>query len=252
MKMILLVDIGNTRIKWAQSEATLSHIGSATYKSEGLLQVLEAAWGAFGAPAAVYIANVGSSAREPSMTSWIEQKWRSPTHFIKSSAYAVGVKNDYKSPTQLGVDRWLAIIAAHHLFADDVCIFDCGTAITMDLVSKSGLYQGGLIFPGMALMQSSLINNTVGCSAEKSGDLIDYTQLVANNTQDGILRGSLHAVISIIKNQAARLQNEFNLNPTFILTGGDAPTLVSHLPRTYHYYPALVLQGLFLLIKNNK
>lgn len=250
--MILLVDIGNTRIKWAQFDVELSHHDSTTYQGGHLLSQLDALWGALPVPRAIYIANVGACALDSIISSWVEQKWGCSIHFIKSSVSAAGVTNGYLSPTQLGVDRWLSIIAGHHLFIGDVCIFDCGTAMTMDLINADGLYQGGLIFPGLFLMQKSLLNNTVGCAITPSIDLPIYNQAVAKNTQDGVVLGSIYAALSIIKTQSARLQNEFNLDPTFIITGGDAGTLIPHLPSTYYHYPYLVLQGLSLLIKNNE
>jgi type III pantothenate kinase len=250
--MILLVDIGNTRIKWAQFDIELSHLGSHEYQSENLSQQIETIWGGIAAPESVYIANVGTRDLEVCITSWVRQKWGCQTSFIKSSVSAAGVTNGYTSPTQLGVDRWLAIIAAHHLFHGDVCIFDCGTAMTMDVINADGFYHGGLIFPGLSLLRSSLTSNTIGCSNLLSQKLIINKQMVAKNTNDGIMLGSLYAVISIIKNQTLRLQQEFNLNPALVITGGDAPALIPYLSPNYQYAPALVLEGLSLLIKNNK
>jgi type III pantothenate kinase len=250
--MILLIDIGNTRIKWAHFQTKLSNLGSTTYKKENLLQLLNSFWKSFPRPTAVYIANVGSPDLEPTITNWVTQNWQSPTHIIKSSASAGGVTNGYTNPTQLGVDRWLAILAAHHSFTGNVCVFDCGTAMTMDLVNAAGVYQGGLIFPGLSLMQTSLIKNTAACSITESNKLTIENQLVAKDTQNAILLGSLQAALSIIKNQTERFHKEFHLQPTFIITGGDAETLLPHLPPTFKYIPSLVLQGLSLLTKNNK
>jgi type III pantothenate kinase len=125
--------------------------------------------------------------------------------------------------------------------------------MTMDLINADGFYQGGLIFPGLSLLQSSLTSNTKGCpNPSSSHELIVNKQMVAKNTNDGIMLGSLYAAISIIKNQTLRLQQEFNLTPTFLITGGDAPTLIPYLSSIYQYSPMLVLEGLSLLIKNNK
>jgi type III pantothenate kinase len=147
--MILLVDIGNTRIKWAQFEIELSHLCSHAYKSENLSQQLEAIWGMLTVPEVVYVANVAAPELEAIITSWVKQKWLCQTYFIKSSTFAAGVTNGYTFPAQLGVDRWLAIIAAHHLFPGDVCVFDCGTAMTMDLVNADGFYPGRLNLSGV-------------------------------------------------------------------------------------------------------
>jgi type III pantothenate kinase len=249
--MILLVDAGNTRIKWAQFNGGLTHSGSVAYKNTDLTHLLDTEWGAFMPPTAVYIANVGPEEIEHRLSGWIRQHWQCPIEFIRSSASAAGVTNGYTNPTQLGVDRWLAMIAAHHLIPGDVCVFDCGTAITMDFITVAGRYEGGLIFPGLTLLQASLIANTAGCSMAQQGEFINYNQIVAKNTQDGIQLGSLQAAVSIIEQQAARLLDRFKLKPTFVITGGDAEILLAHLSQQYQYFPQLVLQGLSLLIQNN-
>ncbi len=250
--MQLLVDIGNTNIKWAQFVTELGSHKSIGYKNQDIQKLLNQQWGKLEKPAVVYVANVGSSDIGVELSRWVGEKWSCPLHFIKSTASAAGVTNGYDFPEQLGVDRWLAVIAAYNIFKTDVCVFDCGTAITLDLVNAKGLYQGGLIFPGISLLQTSLVVNAAGCIATQSGNLNFNNHIVATNTNDGILLGSINAALSIIQYQRIRLTEEFHLNPTFVITGGDAPLLLLSLPSAYHYLPDLVLQGLSLLVKNNR
>lgn len=250
--MLFLVDIGNTRIKSAQFESDyLSNHHSFVYRVDNLSQLLDQAWGAIDVPAAVYLANVGQKEIEVAISNWINQKWGCQIHFIKSIKSAMGVTNGYDFPEKLGVDRWLAIIAAYQIFKTDVCIFDCGTAITMDLVNANGVHQGGLIFPGVSLLQTSLLSNTAGCASAKLNDLNIKNQLVATNTNDGVQLGCVNAVLSILNYQRIRLAEEFDLIPTFVITGGDALFLISALPSGYHHVPDLVLQGVSLIAKNN-
>lgn len=139
--MRLLVDIGNTCIKWARLTEGLMHHNSVRYKNQDIKKLLDEHWCVLDAPLEVYVANVGSHEVETALANWVAEKWLCPLHFIKSTASAAGVTNGYDFPERLGVDRWLAVIAAYNIFKTDVCVFDCGTAITLDLVRANGLYQ---------------------------------------------------------------------------------------------------------------
>jgi type III pantothenate kinase len=254
--MQLLVDIGNTHIKWAQLiNGELAYYNLSTYKDRNIDLVFDECWGEICAPSAVYVANVGCENLNIELSKWISSNWLCPLHIIQSTTETAGVTNGYDIPAQLGVDRWLAVIAAHHMFKSNksnICIFDCGTAITMDLININGLYLGGLIFPGLSLLRSSLVTNTANCNIGELKNFDINTRMVATNTSDGILLGSLSMVISLIKYQHLRLIDDLGFDPMVIITGGDAPLVVPYLSEVCHHLPHLVLEGISIMLKNNE
>jgi type III pantothenate kinase len=241
--MKLLVDIGNTAIKWAVLKSDqITPQQSQLYKHDNFKTILTTIWLQIDVPIeSVWISNVAG----PNMEQWITKNWQCQIHFIRSTDKECGVINAYHNPEQLGVDRWLALIAAYDLFKfKSICIVDCGTAITIDVLSANGKHQGGLIIPGINTMQESLLNNTYALK-QLNVELASENKniLLAHDTHRGIKLGSLYAAIGLIEYVIN------NLEPIkLIITGGDAPVLMSVLKRPYKYIPDLVLQGLRVIV----
>src|SRR5579872_6093882 len=159
--MQLLVDIGNTRIKWALLSEELAPYTSAEYSQKNLDTFFNEIWNALQKPTHVYVASVASQEINHHLEKWVTQNWQIPVKFMQSQATALGVTNGYEHPQELGIDRWLGMLAAYHLTEhQNVCVFDCGSAITADVITASGQHLGGLIFPGVFLLKNSLIKNT--------------------------------------------------------------------------------------------
>ncbi|MBI5450466.1 MAG: type III pantothenate kinase, partial [Gammaproteobacteria bacterium] len=150
----LLIDAGNSHLKWAwltrqgmiQDAATAAYDASTT-------QVLDAAWLDMLPPQRVLVASVVPRFTTE-LTRWLAERWGCPVECVQSQAQGFGVTSGYQQPATLGVDRWLAMIAARD-YGEEVCIYDCGTALTIDVLIQ-GRHQGGLIFPGSRLLQRSL------------------------------------------------------------------------------------------------
>ena len=146
--MILQLDMGNSATKW-RLDSTRGRLVEGS-----LLPALETR------PAAVWVASVADANREAELASEAKARWGLAPWFARSSAAACGVSNSYAEPERMGVDRWLAMIAAYQRIAGPVCVIDAGSALTIDFVATDGRHRGGYILPGMAMMERSLLGET--------------------------------------------------------------------------------------------
>jgi type III pantothenate kinase len=154
------------------------------------------------------------------------------------------VRNGYDRPEQLGADRWAALIGARQLHAGACLVVGAGTATTVDLLTADGVFRGGLILPGLALMRSSLAGAAAQL-AEASGRHSDSPR----NTDDAIVSGAIEATAGAIERMYRRIAGQ--PSPTCLLTGGAAGELEAHLHLPLRRVDDLVLQGLLLVADEN-
>ena len=155
--MKLLVDAGNSSIKWALCNAGEWHNGDRfVHRGRDITGQLTHYWASLQPPEGVYVANVAGKRLGRDLTTWTREWWSQTPEFIGSTPEACGVRNAYAEPETLGVDRWAALIGAHHQIRGAVCIVDCGTAITLDLLLADGQHRGGLILPGIEMLKRAL------------------------------------------------------------------------------------------------
>lgn len=249
----LLVDAGNTRLKWGLVRGeVISSTGSLIWEKQTLDQQLAANWQSFmdpaQYPARILLANVAGVEITQAVEAWATACQEAlgvtiPVDCVKSQAQAYGVQNSYAHPEGLGVDRWLALVAARHTVQGAACVVDCGTALTVDVISAQGVHQGGIIVPGMKLMKQSLAENTDAIpDSEGSG-----SELLGKDTQSALQGGALAAAsgaVMQVMQQATILLGE---TPTAIITGGDAPLLLPMLGDSFRHEPDWVLKGLAVI-----
>jgi type III pantothenate kinase len=241
--MILLIDIGNSRAKWATfSEGKLGVQGAAAHGSWG-----EADWRREieGSGASrVLAASVATPARNALLTEACQRSLGRPPEFVVSTAAAAGVRNGYSNPAQLGVDRWLAVIGAFHRHTAACCVVDAGTAMTIDAVDGAGQHLGGFIVPGPRLMVDSLLTGTSDLADRWSWDSSPDTMRFPGNTRDAIEHGCLRALASLVESTRRQLASHASQAPRVVLTGGGAALLAPWIPQPIDFIPDLVLQGL--------
>jgi type III pantothenate kinase len=169
--LILLFDIGNSRIKRAilegevlQSTARFDYVeaGSAPDCLGDIKQ----------RPETIYIASVGSEDIESQIADACHQHWGITPVKLLTTTFCAGVSNGYVSPSVLGVDRWAAMIGAFKLIGGSVLVIDCGTACSADFVDCNGKYLGGAIIPGLEMMQQSLRTGTEHIGSAESEDMV--------------------------------------------------------------------------------
>src|SRR5574337_1159820 len=155
--MILLIDLGNTRIKWAElKDGHIIFGGAKAHKKQNLSQLMPEMWSALSKPDSIWVANVAGDSYMQEMQHWFKNNWDMTAHFVNSSSHHADVKNAYEQAEKLGVDRWLNLIAARQQTSDPVCIVDCGSFLTIDMMDESGQHQGGYITSGLDMMYAAL------------------------------------------------------------------------------------------------
>lgn len=240
--MILLVDIGNSRIKWGFADGgRVRHHGAVAWAGRDLTEVLESIWTGIPVPTAVWVACVAGPSQEGALAHWCRENWELGPCLIRASSEACGVRNGYRDPAQLGADRWVALIGAHHLVSGPACVVDCGTAVTIDGLTGDGQHLGGLILPGMDLMRRALGEATFALSADMA-DAEDGP--LGRNTASAMAGGCLQAVAGAIERASAALQRQVGADLHLVLTGGDAERLRPGLARQCDWIPDLTLCGL--------
>jgi len=250
----LLVDIGNSRIKWASLvRGKLGHHGNAERGQDPttLAADLEQHWRKIKKPAAVMVSNVAGSGYADALTAWCSQHWEVEPRFVVATTNACDVTNAYTLPERLGADRWAALIAAHNLSTGPACVIDAGTAVTIDVLNANGVHQGGLIIPGLAIMRRALLENTEALQPATETPASGDVSLLARDTQDGVNGGTLYALVAVIDRVVADVRTELGSEMTRIMTGGDAETLLPLLAGNYHHHPDLVLKGLAALTEES-
>lgn len=230
--MNLLLDIGNTRAKWARAEsAKITATGFLVHRDNpdwpaGLPD---------DRPAAIWIANVADETVPAALARHAEAKWNLAPQPVHSTAEACGVRNAYPRPERLGIDRWLACIGAFHRGEGSVLVADAGTALTLDFVAADGTHRGGLIAPGQAAMRAAIALGT-RVRAEPG----DYAPAwLADDTDPAVALGILQSTLSLIGNARQALAPQ-----RLLLTGGEADRIASHLDPEWEHAPDLVLEGL--------
>ncbi len=246
--MLLLIDAGNTRIKWALVEPApcvidqLGQWAASGVASRGACQPLADAWRGLNI-ARVVISNVAGQV----MREHLEQAMLRalgprpvPVEWFASAPQCGGVRNAYRNPAQLGCDRFASAIGAHALFPDQALVVATfGTATTVDAVSADGVFLGGMILPGLGLMAASLAQHTA--QLPQVGDAVVVSAPFADNTNDAIVSGCIAAQAGAVERAvAARAPGDVRC----ILSGGAASMVAPHLGVPCTQIDNLVMIGL--------
>ena len=236
--MILELDIGNSRIKWRQLNPGAGGVaiqGQAADVDTLISDLVGIE------PTGVRLCSV----RDAGITESVCQ-WSRTTFAVDPSVAAVqrscgGVSNQYADLSRLGVDRWLAMLAAYQRAARPCIIVDAGTAVTLDIVAGDGQHQGGYIVPGLKLMATSLEQNTGIRLSEVCNPL---TLEPGHSTEAAVFNGNLAALVSLVQ-RVLRPLAEQEPDLMLYISGGDAELLAAHLDfGNTELVTTLVLDGL--------
>ena len=246
--MQILVDIGNTRIKWAEVEdGRLANVGNAVHRDSR-----ERALASFAAalPKRVtraIVANVAGDAIGRDLSELMHIHSRITPEFVAVRAEQFGVRCAYDDPSRLGVDRWIAVLAAHHLAPGAACVIDAGTAVTFDAVDARGQHLGGLILPGPRLLASALDRNTNAIGVTQApGARPSGLDLLGKSTNAAVGNGAMLALTGALERAIAAVEGSLEQRPKVYLTGGDADALHGWLESDVDLRRDLVLEGLAL------
>jgi type III pantothenate kinase len=233
--MILDIDIGNSRIKWrladnGKSVAVGSQATSAVAAGEPF-ELPEVT-----AIDEVRVASVADRAVIAAVQLQLEKSFSLALKMAEVTPSAGCVTCGYEDPQTLGVDRWLAVVAAYQKFREALLVVDAGSAITMDLLAPQGEHLGGYIIPGLRLMRDALWRDTSDVKAA-GGDWRDL-QLPGKDSQQAVNRGCLLAAVAAVETLASQYPVRI------VVTGGDAQPLIEALSIQVSHCPDLVLDGL--------
>jgi type III pantothenate kinase len=236
MKM-LLIDAGNSRVKWATVE-------NGMWLQQNVLEntqasALGAAFSELPPPDRILVSNVAGKSMAQLLSAACAA-WQCPIEFIVAQVRQCGVFNSYEHPAQLGSDRWAALIAAWHQERASCLVINCGTATTVDALSAEGEFLGGLILPGVDMMQSSLAAGAVQL-VQADGIWREFPR----QTADATFSGSIQATVGAIRLQFEALAVRGNVR--CLLSGGAADKVQSHLKLPSVRVDNLVLRGLQII-----
>ena len=217
---MLLLDVGNSRCKWAL-------VQNGGWTQQGVVGntewiALQHTFAALPQPSRILASNVAGEAMAQRLRA-VCAVWTCSPEFVTARSTQCGVCNGYEQPERLGSDRWAALIAAWNHVQGASLVVNCGTATTIDALSAQGEFLGGLIVPGVSLMQHSLATNAAQLMAEQ-GTLQDFPR----NTADAIHSGMLRATLGAIGHQFDLLQARYG-TVRCLLGGGAAGVVQPHL-----------------------
>ena len=245
----LAIDIGNTRLKWAQYAAPRPGarlLAQGAVFLETIDTLAEREWSGLAAPDTLLgcvVAGEGVKRRiEEQLELWdIEPRW------VVSSAKACGVVNGYDHPSRLGVDRWVALIGARQRLLRQgpprpALVVMVGTAVTVDALDTSGRFLGGLILPGFGLMLRALEMGTAGLKAP-TGEAVDFP----THTSDALMSGGADAIAGAVERMHRRLRARTGEAPALLMTGGAAVKLGPIVDLPFETVDTLIFEGLLQL-----
>lgn len=237
----LLIDLGNSRLKWAITQDQEMTVGAPIAHAEEGFGDLTPLWGAAAACESVWISSTALTLTE-SLLLLIGHHLRCPAQVFRSPKEALGIRSAYDQPEALGSDRFLAMVGARGLTVGAFLVADAGTALTLDMVDAGGQHLGGLIAPGPTLMREALHRGTAGIRTAESLRVREF----ARNTDDAVWSGSCLACVALIGHAYHHGALGVGGRVDLLLAGGAMPVLAPHLGIAHRAVPDLVLRGLAL------
>ena len=236
--MILELDVGNTRLKWRSVDTQGGLLARGVQGSEDAFDGLAKQ---LGAPQRVRVACVRDALFKEQLQARIRASWGLEAEFAKSSLQAAGVITAYAKPENLGVDRWLTMLAAKARGKGACCIVDAGSALTVDLLRADGQHLGGYIVPGLAMQRASLLKGT---AIRLSEPPVWEKTFPGSSTGAAIHNGILSMTVAWLISLS---ESVLKSGGTLYLTGGDAHLFSAQLELRsvpHEVAPDLVLEGL--------
>jgi type III pantothenate kinase len=240
----LLLDVGNTRLKWGVRDGEqihrTGHLAQQKIREQGLAVVTSKLPRDIDV---VYASNVAGTTFATRLSGVIGAHCECDVHFAKSVREACGVRNGYRQPRQLGVDRWVAMIGAWSEFEAACVVVDAGTAVTIDAIDGDGCHLGGQIIPGVHLMAAALAASTSDIPKTNRRPPPAGLDAFGDSTSKAVSNGAWTAVAGAVERAITTLRSNA-YDPIVVLTGGDASRMLTALGDEPLHRPHLVLQGL--------
>lgn len=235
--MLLLLDVGNTRLKWAQAEdgqitahGVIVHAGTPADALSAL---------AVDVPDAIRIVSVTGAAHERALDTLCLARWRQRPLHARSQVEQLGLHNGYAQPQRLGADRWVAMLAAWTRVRGACVVADAGTALTVDSIDAAGRHRGGIIAAGLHTAEQAVIGATRFATRDTS---LPVHAGLGGDTEGCVRQGAMLSCLGALDRVAASMPDARRL-----IAGGDAATLLPFLEAGWEHRPHLVFEGLLAI-----
>jgi type III pantothenate kinase len=246
--MILVIDVGNTRLKWAWLTSTgLSDQQAVVHRDVSAGTWTAAVFETNERPARVLVSNVAGAAMAKKLIQLSRRTFGVDVEFVTAASKFEGLVNGYLDPMLLGADRWLALIGAWTQTRSALCVVDVGTAVKVDSVDAAGRHQGGLIVPGIHMMREALMTRTSDIAEAADHSRPSLAGILANNTIGAVSRGAVFSLASLADRAAEIIAQSTGIEPKLFITGGDAGLITGTMRTRGEIVPDLVLQGLTVI-----
>ena len=242
----LALDVGNTRLKWAQYDAPTADarlLGQGAVFLENIDKLADGEWASLSAPTHILGSIVAGDAIKRRVAEQVEL-WDVTPRWVVSSAQEAGLSNGYDHPSRLGADRWVAMIGARHRLLrrgiNKPCIVVMvGTAVTVEAIDGNGKFLGGIILPGHGIMLRALESGTAGLHVP-TGEVCDFP----TNTSDALTSGGTFAIVGAVQRMVENLTRHCGQAPESIMTGGAGWKVVTSLSVNVELVESLIFDGL--------
>ncbi len=239
--MKLLIDLGNTRLKWALWGDGRRAMGGVFAHADTTLEAaLSNNWTALPKPEAILVASVVKNTQEQELFRLLGSHFDQTAEFVRSPAQALGIRNAYAEPDRLGVDRFLGLAAVHAASPRAQILVSCGTALTLDALTASGQHLGGLIAPSPGQMRKAL-----GISTARVGEEAGERVEIADNTADAAWSGCVLSSVALIERFRGEVSRRIGTPVAVVADGGGVDEWLALLPDVERGRD-LVLRGLAL------
>jgi len=244
----LVIDVGNTRLKWAWLTSTgLSDQQAVVHRDAKPGMWTSALFESGQKPSRVLVSNVAGPAMAKTLTQLAKKKFKLTVEFVTATQEFQGLTNGYLDPALLGADRWLGLIGAWTMARTALCVVDAGTAVKVDGVDASGQHLGGLLAPGIHMMREALMNRTSDIAKAALCSTPSLAGILANNTIGAVSRGAVFALAGMADRAAEVIEQSTGARPKLFITGGDAGMITGTMLGHGEIVPDLVLRGLALI-----
>ena len=234
----LLIDHGNSRIKWALTDEGDLSVGQVIdYHDE---ETDFSPWEKFNTVQRVLVSNSAGPKAFAYLVNRCQKQWQLNPEPLQAKPEQCGVINSYLEPQTLGADRWLALIAARQIYQGSLAVIDCGTAVTCDALSKEGVFLGGVISAGPKVAADALVKK----AAHLDLDEMHYPGAFNTDTASAVSAGSLIFTVGGIEKVLNEFRSKLGDEIRVLMTGGWADTLAPLMDLDAAVYPDLVLQGI--------
>jgi type III pantothenate kinase len=246
--MILVIDVGNTRLKWAWLTSTGLSDQQAVVHRDAKTDIWTAAlFDPSQKPERILVSNVAGDAMARTLSRLARKAFGVRVEFVTAQPSFLELTNGYLDPTLLGADRWLAVIGAWTRARCALCVVDAGTAVKVDSVDGNGQHLGGLIVPGIHMMREALLRKTSDIAKAALASTPSMAGVLANNTIGAVSRGAVFALAGLADRAADTIEASTGAKPKLFITGGDAGMITGTMRSHGEIVPDLVLQGLAVI-----